>query len=87
MMRLIKDDRGTRALSAEDSGTGGMACELPSFWLAELAEGRGTGPVSPAVARHELDRRGRVAQESLCVFLDALSSRISGTTRMSGAAA
>lgn len=79
MLRLIRDDRGTGALCADEERAQGMARDLPSFWLSELAEGRGTGPVTPGVARSELDRRGRDAQESLCVFLDALSTRITGT--------
>lgn len=54
----------------------GMARELPSAWLTELAEGRGTGPVPAAVAREELDRRGRAAQESLCLFVDRLTLSI-----------
>lgn len=52
-----------------------MARDLPSFWLGELAAGRGTGPVNATVARNELDRRGRDAQESMISLLDALSTR------------
>lgn len=73
MMQWTKDMRGT---GAENDLAMGMARELPSFWLAELAAGRGSGPVPAAVARHELDRRDRAAQETMCRFLDALSARI-----------
>lgn len=52
-----------------------MARDLPSFWLGELAAGRGTGPINATVARGELDRRGRESQESMISFLDALSTR------------
>jgi hypothetical protein len=51
--------------------------EMPSAWLAELVESGGTGPVPVAVARRELDRRGKAAQETLCTFLDRLSTTLS----------
>jgi hypothetical protein len=52
--------------------------EMPSAWLAALVEsGGGTGPIPVAMARRELDRRGKAAQETLCTFLDRLSMTIS----------
>jgi hypothetical protein len=50
---------------------------MPSAWLAELVESGGTGPIPVAMARRELDRRGKAAQETLCTFLDRLSMTIS----------
>lgn len=51
--------------------------ETPSFWLAELARLGRVDPAQAASARSELDRRERAAHETMCTFLDRLSSCMS----------
>jgi hypothetical protein len=85
---MIKDDRrpGRQPRWPADVTAG----DLPAHWLAELVAGRAAAPITPAEARTELDLRGKAIQETLCIFLDAVTSSLvdamGGSPRPSGSA-
>jgi len=72
--RFFKGGKGTSAPGGDAAER--MVREMPSFWLADLVDRGGVDPVQAAVARRELDRRGREAQDTLLTFLDRISSRV-----------